>query len=521
MATGWTLRAEGVNFAATVYDTQDLSTIRGAGLALLALADPVRAGLAAADVAAIEEIQAGASSCVFTFDAADEAAAEAAAAGVRRRLAIGQPGEPPFALLSFVVDIAPGKDDRATQIGVARNHARQLREFTVDLPDPSHAATRPDKLGGMRAATTTIALPGEAEPQPASFSVKARRDFGRQQRQKFYGDNGCRVPDGLVFTDTVLDIVGAPPEVLAPALTSKLAYVYADGNGFGAIRTSVGIRDFSAPLKILQQTLLQTVVAWFADAACRDDPRFAMIGAGRRALRLETLLWGGDEFVFVMPAWLATGFLEGFFSHTRDWQIGGERLTHAVGVVICDQKTPIRQVRATLGQLADTVKQARPGAAAANGVAIEVFESVDLPDDSLAAARARLYGTEAGDEELDRQLLLPGDTFGDVLRRMAAIRDERTGLPRSQIHAVLRKIRAPGQGPLAPIAKECAREHLIEYFRRVRDDADKKIGEFRLPVFPGVGARSLPLELALVATLWDYARPFGDDLPAFAGEARP
>lgn len=521
MATGWTLRAEGVNFSATVYDTQDLSTIRGAGLALLALAGPVRAGLAAAEAADIEEVHAGASSCIFTFDAADEATAEAAAAGVRRRLATGLPGEPPFAHLSFVVDIAPGKDDRAMEIAAARNHARQLRQFTVDLPDPTHDATQPDELGGMRAATTTIPLPGKETPQPASFSVKARRDFGRQQRQKFYEDYGCRVPDGLVFTDTVLDIVGAPPADLAPALASKLAYVHADGNGFGAVLERVGIRDFSPRIKTLQKTLLQAVVAWFTDAGRQDDPRFAMIGAGRRAVRLEMLLWGGDEFVFVMPAWLATGFIDGFFRLTRDWRIDGARLTHAIGAVICHQKTPIRQVRATLHQLADTVKQAQPGAAAVNGVAIEVFESMDLPDDSLAAARSRLYGTEAGDAELERQLLLPGDGFGDVLQWMAAIQDERTGLPRSQIHAILRKIRGQSQGPLSPLAKDWAREHLTDYFARVRDDYDKKIGEFRLPSFPGVGARSLPLELALVSALWDYARPFGDDLPALGGEGRP
>jgi hypothetical protein len=169
-----------------------------------------------------------------------------------------------------------------------------------------------------------------------------------------------------------------------------MALVYADGNGFGAIRTKVGAERFSETVVELRRGLLRRVLAWFRSGLVQ--PRCFAIAAEARLpqLRLETLLWGGDELMFVMPSWLAFAFVEGFFAATRDWSIDGRRLTHTLGLVICHYKTPIRQARALSHDIADKIKQSAT-IGSGNVVGIEIFESSMPPEDDLSSHRAPLW----------------------------------------------------------------------------------------------------------------------------------
>ncbi len=503
-------------------------------MAFLELRSAVVAGLEQAGVGNVSEIFTGASTCAFMFEANDDMAAEQVAEEVRARLRTApNPGDPPLSCLSFVVDVAKGDAGKALDIATARNRTRQFREFTVDLPDPDKPSVSPDFFDRTRAATGTVRVPkgkihllndneasGEvADEVPVSDSVRLRRAYGRRMRQRFYAERGCPEAKGLAFADSLGDMVADPPTGIPLSLGSKIALVYVDGNRFGSIRRQMRAQDFARDLEAKHRQLLRAIITWFSGAADRNDDRLVVEDdRGRSGLRFETLLWGGDELMLAMPSWLLFSFLEGFFESTANWKIGAHRLTHALGVAVCHHKTPVRQAQAIARDLAQTVKDATaPDEPAANGVAFEIFESLAPPDDSLRDARSRLFGLgdDAGtSDQLARHLVLPGDDFQTVLARMRGIKDT-DGLPRSQIYSALRTIRAQGRGFLDHEASKLAADHVREYLRRVRDEADRALQGLRLPAF-GPTARSFAVELVLMATLWDYVDPFEQPLAPFA-----
>jgi hypothetical protein len=522
----YVIRAEGVNFAATLDDTQDLSTIRGAGLALLALGAAVRAGLEEAGSHDIELVFTGASQAAFRFRAA-AGAGETVRLAVLRRLRREGPSGEPFPHLSFVVDVAEGDNEKVAE---ARNHGRQFQEWTVPLPHFTEGAPEFDYFDRMRPATQRVRLPpgklpGDriaADGEWLSPSTAARHAFGRKMRQGFYANEAASdAVAGLTFAESFEDIVYRAPDGLPLSLRSRMALVYADGNGFGAIRSAVRAERFSQELLKLRRGLLRQVLAWFRSGLGQEG-RFAIGSEGALPqLRLETLLWGGDELMFVMPSWLAFAFVEGLFTATRDWSIDGHRLTHTAGVVICHYKTPIRQARALAKEIAEEIKeQSRTG----NAVGIEIFKSLMPPEDDLDSHRARLYGARGdGADDLVLDLAFPGEQFRELRERIRALsRDGPDGLPRSQLYRVLRAAKRGSPGLVSRDASVLVREELLDYERRVRKAEAFTTSGLRLPQFPGTNPRSLAMELALLAGFWDYADPFAaDPLPSFPLEPAP
>ncbi len=525
--TAFILRAEGVNFAATLLDTQDISTIRGAGLALLALGDAVAAVLKHdADVEDIRLIYAGASQAAFSFRAK---AASAEAVRDRIAAALASPhrkDQLPLEHLSFVVDVVADDGAAALAHAEARNHARQFRQWTVALPEFSESNARPDTLDRTRPARMKHA----GDTAPLSISTAARREFGRKMRQKFYEKEVGEPAAGLRFADSFEDIIAKPPNdpQLPLSLNAAIAVIYGDGNGFTRIRDELKQRDAQGPetfareVTACRSALLAHSLNWFSrGSAGGTAARFANNGA----LRFETLLWGGDDLMFVMPAWLAVAFLEGVLALTRDWTItagtgdAGEpiRLTHSFGVVIAHYKTPIRLARQLAHEIVDSVKDAcrsLPGPPG-DAVGIEVFESLIPPQDSLSAYRSGLYGTAVTD--LPLHLVFPGDRFA-LLRGEQPLREER--LPRSQLYRALRAARACGDGVASLKAAEAAGRILDDYYKRVRHRSmsDPMRTEWHLPDLVRQGERKRPegLHLALLGMLWDYLDPFTEQpLPPF------
>lgn len=567
------VRVEAVNFAATILDTNDLSTIRGGGLAALGLAKPVEEALRGAEFAP-KCVYAGASQCAFRLATEhDEAAATAIIEDAVRdhmRAARGAGRTAPHAFMMHVVSVAPikksanGEDDVEKALGLAeaRGHAQQFRQWT-ELPIAfSNAAEDADPLDGVRPATVPTYFPkgklldpdeGEQADRrrfdlvSAAPAVKARIDFGRLARQGFYADilkdrlpaALAGKPPELVFANNFQDIVADPPEEAGQSVQSKIAVVYADGNKFGDARRRIGsTAAFSDRLGDLRAGLLEAAVTWLADGAA--NPKwgdvFAVEGEVRdrpaKGLRFEPILYGGDEVAFVMPAWLATTFVEGFFRRTAGWTIhdaSGQsiRLTHAVGVAIGHVKVPIRQLRAIAKEAADAAKDALKDQERGNvnSATFEIFESLHPPDTEFLRWRQSVYGGRADGDRLARALALPGDEFPAVLQALDRIKhgeiDARAGgyrrepFPRSQLYAALRKLREKGIGVGEDAANQTIDETIGVYTARAGGDRGLSPADLRLPVVPGV-ERGPALDLALIATLWDYANPFGNDFPRFA-----
>lgn len=586
------LRVEGVNFDRTLFDTNDLSTIRGGSLALLKLDLAVDRALEG--WAKVQKVYSGASQAAFTF--AREGAPGAVIDEARRRVAdalagrsgdifdpddvvvrgdrLPQPGPIPFSTLTFVVDVvavaeapnASGRDplEAALDRAEARNHARQFRQWTVD-PIALGGAGRADDLDGIRPAVEQIDIRGGSGPATrkwVSRSVRERRDFGRRARRTFYRtelrdgwEEILRSSDGdrLGFTDNFEEICAEPPEprALPESLKNKIAVIYADGNAFGATRAAVTPSDgrsratiFSERLGELRRRLLERILRWYAapEGGPAPSPFLVPGGDGTDDLRFETLLWGGDEMAFVLPSWLAVDFVEAFFDATKDWEIGGRRLTHAVGVAVGHYKTPIRQLRHIAKDAAELAKIAFPRPQKLDGspetvwtppntVTFEIFESIAPPDVALGDHRAGVFATAADWDTqiaLAKRIAFDAMKFKAVTERIATLsghgRDE--AFPRSQLYAALRTLRALGLDQSSAEADEYVEKDLAIWARRMGRDEVTTITDLRPPPAPGdepigtagqaSGSRAgLALDVALLVHLWDYVHPLTERYPTF------
>jgi hypothetical protein len=614
----WIVRAEGVNFDATLTDTEDLSIRRGASLALLRIEDYVADVLK--DILPAEKVPerpvfAGASQCVFEiagplpFDDLDRRLQEASETRLRglrseqSRKAGDKTKSAPFHHLCLVIDAVKtkGSGEDAQQDAIARaeakNRSRQMRSWSLPpIGRFEPGINRLDRFDRLRPGVAHLYAPlgkgatdqadPERQPPPllapvtrdrdrklevlaVSASSKARREYGSDLRRSLYerelfGHHGDGAPadaraawaadpllSGLSVTDSLEELVLEPPErlpageALPVSLKGKIAVIYADGNRFGDVRKKVGTAEFSAQLKEKRRALLDALVRWFAENHASADPcspktgstPFAIESPDRKVnaqvdfnLRLETLLWGGDEFTFVVPAWLAMEVLGLITAQTVGWEIGGQRLTHSVGAVFADRKVPIRILHERAKEIADIAKDA--GLRQEDSVTIEAFESIAPPELSIKRTRAAQFGPlRASDEtesalpthkELARMLALPSADWPELTARFDLLKNgladgDKKGFARSQLYKALQSTWTRG-GLFRPppdtdtdTGTESPEKLMDAYFGGYGARSGYAPADLKLPsVFEdGSSAgeserRPLSIDLVLLTELWDY-----------------
>lgn len=130
-----------------------------------------------------------------------------------------------------------------------------------------------------------------------------------------------------------------------------------DGNGFGGrqkgFTTPEELKDWDKTLKDYKRAFLKRLVV----EAKKDDNRKAWTNRGR--VRLEVLVWGGDDVRLVAPAWLGWRMLELFSEESAAWdypQGTGNLLTHSVGMVLAHSNAPIHRLAALADRLAEEAK---------------------------------------------------------------------------------------------------------------------------------------------------------------------
>lgn len=565
------VRAEGVNFAATVFDTNDLSTIRGASLALLRMDGLIRSSLEA-KFANVTEYFAGASQAAYVVTGDQPDLAEQIRQTVNTALRTGKAwdGEkaPPIQAvlphLTIMVDAIPVEgagleaEENALTYAEAANKARQFRSWTVDAQAINPTAEDMDYLDGRRPGVRRIDLPKDkvlvptatATSMAKSDSVRVspaterRRAFGRDQRQRFYrselGDQLFKqvftVDERTPVVNEVRHLVEDAGSGVPVAIRNKIAVVYADGNDFGKARVKVGAKEFSAKLKPMRRDLLRRLLDWMI-AGVNDANYMEKFGVETKkghdqyGLRLETLLWGGDEMAFTMPAWLAYPFAVRFIEATKHWEpIGGVRLTHAIAIAIADRKTPLRQLRAIAHDAADIAKEA--GLRGEDSLTIDIFES-NVPSEGdlgvINQTRAEQFGLLPGDDGhalgLERKLAFTAEYIEGLSAKMATLSGKAVGegFPRSQIYGALRKAREvtrkanDGTADPTVLAGQIAnavKAHFEAYRKRAGGhEAMKLLAAHRLQFAPVLGDEAdtwtpSALEIAQIARLWDYIHPF-------------
>lgn len=468
--TQFMLRCEGVNIAATIDDTSDLSTSRGGGMLLLEGVDWVGRHFN------LDPIHVGASIGLFGFESNSEDDASRLRDGVDQSLR----AHPDYRHCTFVVDWTPATGDfgRDEETLKAMNRWRQMRSPSIALPDPLEGA------GICEETKTHPTRPA----QKASVSVEARRTVGRDRKQSFiYGkldrlarqrtqDNpaaGCTFADNFESLST---LSGENRDALG-ALDRKMAVIACDGNSFTPIRDrhcrdaatraawSVALEDFASGLM------------WDLVAEAHSTPDWKN---GER-IRFETLMWGGDEFVWVVPAWLGwrtVAFLQKRFSQ---WQFSGEPLRYATGIVFCHHKAPVHRVKRLAHDLCDIAKR---DDRKSNRVAYQVLESFDHYGLAVEKLRAdRMPRVLAPDK-----LILAGESIDEFLTLLAKLK---AGLSRRSVSTMLSRLHETSDGDaLAGAYSDAVGDLDGQIFVDLQRAADLSGGDFAVWLH--------------LAEMWDY-----------------
>lgn len=471
------LHVEAVNLAAFIDDTHELSTIRGGSLMLLSAVSELHV-----KIPTLRRIASGASAGLFSFGGDPDAVMNQ----VRELLREEHP-HATFAL-AFLRASDNFQNDRAKLLAQIRRN--QLRQPTVVFP----GVTDTQKVCEIDHVRPGVAWDKSTEPgRWLSASVDLRRRFGRSQRQAFYGrwtrdpddpsDQGWTLPATLNgFTNDLESL----SKRVAPlkALSQKMAVIYLDGNGFGKIQEQTieergDLERWDDDVQKKRRELLRSFLEKIA-----IDPHWQTGSAVERRIRLETLLWGGDDICWVVPAWKGWESLRYFFEVSKNWSFEGKDLTHAAGIVFCHHKAPIHTIRHETDLLVRLAKKRTRDQSSFAYLVLESFDHV------------------SGDPEAFWEKRLPKDwnaTRGTVLagemKRFEDLRLDLRDLPKLRLLQICRHLQAGQIGE----AKKVAGRALLRLDGLTPETRDWLTGPGESPMPDAAQAAWVHL-----AELWDY-----------------
>jgi len=376
------LRMAGVNFSNFVYDTNNLSTIRGGSLLLLNAVAEVEKKFEE-----LKAISTGASVGLFEFKAEGDNAATTLRDDVKKYLAT----DANFKFATIMVDVIKAdsdfKKDREKLVALNRWSQMQMPRFV--LPVVEEDAVKECAIDRVRPAKE-VDYKGENKIM-VSDSVFARRSYGKGQKQKFYEavlkkhlerSEESNIAKKMKFVNDLDKLTndGADGKIKGN-LHHKMAIIHIDGNGFRKIQNDQcknpsDLKKFDQLIKTYRTEFLEKLLEIQKD---EEDWKF------KGGHRLEILLWGGDEFILAVPAWQGWKTLSVFYDMAKDWKLKlaekSEDLTHSAGVVFCHHNAPIHRIKKLAEDLTNKAAKARKDDKGVvdkgNWVAYQVLESYD------------------------------------------------------------------------------------------------------------------------------------------------
>lgn len=342
----WYLRIEAVNLDYSVFDTNDISTIRGGSSLLLGAVREITHTNSFKK--ALIPVSVGASTGLYRINAHSDERKR-----IEDEVKNYLQGEPYCHFATFVVATAGRRQGES----IADLNKRLMNECAIQqYQTPSFsfpAYTETDAECGLSGARPWC-KPLTIKDKKISRAVHTRWEQGRSFRNSLY--NQCFDGDapGIEFTNDLNKL----------AQNEDIAVIHFDGNRFGSIRDhcfdEVDYRNFDKKVQGIQQKALKAII----DYAIETEPEKPSDKPIQ--LRLETLLWGGDEIELVVPASRAWATLKRFFEEASKSSFqtnAGNRLnlTYSAGVVFCRHNLPILQVRRYADQLCSIAKQQLSG----------------------------------------------------------------------------------------------------------------------------------------------------------------
>ena len=374
------LRIEGVNLTNVLDDTSEISIRRAAGLMLREAVTKINSPR---ELSMLERISTGASIGLYSFTSEDPEA-------IQQQVTDSLNTTYPY--LTFVVDTEPYTNKNFKQAHekiIAKNRFRQFQQSTIHTPK---IIDQPSSNGccEMSQLHPIDSIPEKVKDKNVSASSRERFKQGRKLRQQFYQQElGLSPSDNYHFTDDLTELTKADSHTQNFSnLNDKMAVIYLDGNSFGkhqkACNTAQQLHQFDQTNQQYRKDFLKALIV-----KANKDPEMK----NGNNIRLETLLWGGDEMILVIPAWKGFETIQFFYEYSKQWNYNGKALTYAGGIVFCQHKTPILQVIKSAKELAEITKK-RQGGRENNYFNYLVLESIDYPTQSIEQFWTLRYGKQ-------------------------------------------------------------------------------------------------------------------------------
>ena len=299
-----------------------------------------------------------------------------------------------------------------------------------------------------------------------SQSVKDRRDYGIKQKRTFYAATVPAIGSlNLEFANELDEITSRSDlgkDDPLKHLDGKMAVIYCDGNKQGEMAASLNrkqVGDFRDYTRSRQKEFLEDLLRRIALSRPKDaisnDWFLHDAQKHRHLARLETLVWGGDDILLVVPAWQGWELIRLFFAHVtgavsgQEWHFPGvdKPFTYTAGVVFCNKKAPIHQMRDLAEDLFIEGKKQDSGGELDNWLGYEVMESFDVAGDDIE----RWRGLRLSSDPMDgRSLLLKPTQLEPVANLVRKVRelvdDPDSDVSRRQIERFARTMRLRSKG---------------------------------------------------------------------------
>ena len=365
----WYLRVEAVNLDHSVFDTYDISTIRGGSFLLLDAVKTLHE-----KIPELHPEVTGASVGLFRFTSCDQKDENAILGEVEKALK-EQMKTKHFA--TFICTIRPVSAEEPINESIERLIAecrwQQYRTLSFVLPNASNAMNE-CPMNGVRPADAKIER--SKVNVDVSIAVKERFDNGRKLRNGLYESLlGKTVTVKAKFTSDLETLAGKTED---GATEDKIALIHLDGNTFGTIKAEncKTLHDFKDFNKVIQKSIQEPALERLLLFATNPENTGFRTKDKDKKVRIETLMWGGDEIEWIVPASQLWDTLQIFFEVASSPQFKEKALTYSAGVVVCRHTVPILQIRRYAEQLCGIAKDASK-AAPSNQFALLNMSSFD------------------------------------------------------------------------------------------------------------------------------------------------
>lgn len=344
----------------------------------------------------------------------------------------------PYKHATFVINLyEAGIDEKYTS---CRSKAQTLNRWQ-QLQKPSLTIYREGKgictYDKVRPADNKYPLPTD-KYEYLSEAVHCRREYGikiKKDAKEFYVKRtGNLTFNNLELTNDFTELSSCKPDSKLGNLGGKIAFIYIDGNKFGRRQQDCKDipqqRDFDQKTRKGREKLLNEILSqitadkgkhyWFNDTK----------------LRLETLLWGGDEIIWVVPAWQGWWMLNEFYKLAQEHiRLPGEELYHGASLVFCNHKAPIQTIDNLARSLADGFAKKDPFKKR-NMIAYQVLESFDHAGSNLMGHRRMLID---GLSEIVSDLLIDAENMDEIEKCILALK--KIDFPKRKIYQIVHSFR--------------------------------------------------------------------------------